>query len=174
MRPTRSGSVFTRFAKWTSKASGRPIAFGCAAGVIVVWGMTGPLFGYSDTWQLVINTSTTIITFLMVFLIQNTQNRDTVALHAKLDELIIKLEGADNALVTAEEMSDEELEELMKKEKALAAQGPVSPEEGHDKVEAAHAAGHAAQELKRRRQMANDASPAHRRSATTAGNDGNA
>ena len=77
MRPTRSTSGFTRFAKWTAKASGRPLAFGLALTVIVIWAITGPVFHYSDTWQLVINTSTTIVTFLMVFLIQNTQNRDS-------------------------------------------------------------------------------------------------
>jgi low affinity Fe/Cu permease len=166
---------FQTAAQSVSRATGTAWAFLGAFAIVLVWAVTGPMFNFSDTWQLVINTGTTIVTFLMVFLIQNTQNRDTVALHAKLDELIIKLEGADNALVTAEEMSDEELEELMKKEKALAAQGPLSPEEGHDKVEAAHAAGHAAQELKRRRQASKDASPAHRHSgAKAAGNGQNA
>jgi low affinity Fe/Cu permease len=106
------------------------------------------MFDFSDTWQLVINTGTTIVTFLMVFLIQNTQNRDTVALHAKVDELIIKLEGADNALVTAEDMSDEELEKLMEDEKRLASELSGSePAKG----EAEHAADHAETELQRRK-----------------------
>src|SRR5215204_177224 len=90
VRPSKSTSWFTRFAKWTARASGRPLTFALAAGIVAVWGLTGPLFGFSNTWQLVINTGTTIVTFLMVFLIQNTQNRDSQALHAKLDELIIK------------------------------------------------------------------------------------
>ena len=88
MRPTKSSSWFTTFAKTTSRATGRPSAFAVAGAIIVVWVVTGPLFHFSDTWQLVINTGTTIITFLMVFLIQNTQNRDSEALQVKLDELI--------------------------------------------------------------------------------------
>ena len=92
-------------ATWT----GRPIAFLTAFLVVVIWGITGPLFHYSDTWQLVINTGTTIVTFLMVFLIQNTQNRDTMALQVKLSELIIALKEADNKLADIEDASDEEL-----------------------------------------------------------------
>ena len=88
MRPTKSRSWFTRLTKWTAHASGKPITFVLAAGVIVAWALTGPLFGFSDTWQLVINTSTTIVTFLMVFLIQATQNRDAEAMQLKLDEII--------------------------------------------------------------------------------------
>jgi low affinity Fe/Cu permease len=140
--------AFQSAAQSASRASGSAWAFICAAAVVLVWALSGPLFNFSDTWQLVINTSTTIVTFLMVFLIQNTQNRDTVALHAKVDELIIKLEGADNALVTAEEMSDEELEKLMETEKKLAAEGA---EPNHEKQEEAHAAAHVQQELRRRR-----------------------
>ena len=83
-----------------------------ALSVVLVWGMTGPVFRYSDTWQLVINTSTTIVTFLMVFLIQNTQNRDTSAIQIKLAELILRLDGTDNKLATAEDLSDEELEQV--------------------------------------------------------------
>jgi low affinity Fe/Cu permease len=93
---------------------GKPIAFLIALAAVLVWAATGPLFGYSDTWQLVINTSTTIVTFLMVFLIQNTQNRDTMALQVKLAELIIAMRGAQNRLATAEDLSEEELEELHK------------------------------------------------------------
>ena len=143
--------AFQNTAQAVSRASGSAWAFILAFGVVLTWALTGPMFNFSDTWQLVINTGTTIVTFLMVFLIQNTQNRDTVALHAKLDELIIKLEGADNALVTAEEMSDEELAEIMEREKAIAANTPNgSPAGQEQKVEAEHAAGHAAVELERR------------------------
>ena len=106
------GSSFHRFAKWTSKMSGHPGTFALAVSIIVVWAVTGPIFHFSDTWQLVINTATTVVTFLMVFLIQNTQNRDAVAMQIKLDELIRALKGAHNELVNLEEMSDEELEEM--------------------------------------------------------------
>ena len=102
------GDVFSKTAQWTSQQCGRPLTFIIACVVIVVWAVTGPLFNYSDTWQLIINTGTTIITFLMVFLIQNTQNRDMSALHLKLDELIRVNESARNKLLTLEDMSEEE------------------------------------------------------------------
>lgn len=102
-------SPFTRFAKKTSTFTGKPATFLIAVLLIVAWAVTGPLFGYSDTWQLVINTGTTIITFLMVFLIQNTQNRDTEALQIKLDELIRTQHEANNALLDLEELDDKEL-----------------------------------------------------------------
>ena len=105
-------SPFTRFAKKTSTYTGRPATFIIAVLVIVVWACTGPLFDYSDTWQLVINTGTTIITFLMVFLIQNTQNRDTEALQIKLDELIRAMDSANNTLLDLEEMDDKELDRI--------------------------------------------------------------
>lgn len=112
MRPTKSSSWFTTFAKVTSRATGRPAAFVTAGAVIVVWVVTGPLFHFSDTWQLVINTGTTIVTFLMVFLIQNTQNRDSEALQVKLDELIRSIDGAHNALMDLEELEDRELDHI--------------------------------------------------------------
>ena len=93
-------------AAWT----GKPVAFLLAFATVVIWAVTGPLFHYSDTWQLVINTGTTVITFLMVFLIQNTQNRDTLALQVKLSELILALKDADNRIAAIEEISDEELQ----------------------------------------------------------------
>jgi low affinity Fe/Cu permease len=108
----RSSERFTHFAKRTAHAAGQPAAFALAAGVVLVWAITGPIFHYSDSWQLVINTSTTIITFLMVFLIQNTQNRDAVAMHIKLDELIRAVHGARNMLLDLEDLTEEELEEM--------------------------------------------------------------
>lgn len=104
--------LFSQMACVTAHWMGKPIAFLIALGLVIVWAATGPLFGYSDTWQLVINTSTTIVTFLMVFLIQNTQNRDTMALQLKLSELILVISEAENRFATAEDLSDEELERL--------------------------------------------------------------
>jgi low affinity Fe/Cu permease len=121
MHATKSGSWFLNFAKKTAHATGRPAAFMIASAVILLWAVTGPIFHYSDTWQLVINTGTTIVTFLMVFLIQNTQNRDTQAMQVKLDELIRAIEGAHNALLNLEELSDEDLEKLRRDYCRLAA-----------------------------------------------------
>jgi low affinity Fe/Cu permease len=114
MRPTKSASRFTRFAKWTAHASGRPAAFILATAIIVIWGFSGPLFHFSDTWQLVINTGTTIITFLMVFLIQSTQNKDAEATQVKLDELIRAVGHARNELLDLEELEESDLDELRK------------------------------------------------------------
>lgn len=105
--------VFTRFATTVSKWTGRPIAFILCCALVLVWALSGPLFGFSDTWQLVINTTTTIVTFLMVFLIQNTQNRDNAAIQAKLDE-IIRASDSDNKFIGIEHLSDEELEDILK------------------------------------------------------------
>ena len=106
------GAAFARFAQATAHWTGHPATFLLAVALVVLWLVTGPIFNYSDTWQLVINTGTTIITFLMVFLIQNTQNRDTMALQLKLSELVLAMKGAQNKFAAVEDLSDEELEEL--------------------------------------------------------------
>jgi low affinity Fe/Cu permease len=115
-----SSSPFSRFAKWTARATGHPAAFMIAALIILVWGITGPIFKFSDTWQLVINTGTTIVTFLMVFLIQNTQNRDSHAVQLKLDELIRAGRGAHNALLDLEELEEADLERFRERYEQLA------------------------------------------------------
>jgi low affinity Fe/Cu permease len=120
MHPTRSRSRFDVLAKTTARATGRPLAFCLAAGTVITWLVTGPLFGFSDTWQLVINTGTTIVTFLMVFLIQNTQNRDAEATQVKLDELLRTSEGAHNVLLDLEELEEEELDEIRERYERLA------------------------------------------------------
>jgi low affinity Fe/Cu permease len=101
--------------------AGHPLAFGLAAATIVAWAAMGPVFGFSDTWQLVINTGTTVVTFLMVFLIQNTQDRDALAVHLKLDELIRSIDGAHNALLDLEELESVQLERIRRRYQALAA-----------------------------------------------------
>jgi low affinity Fe/Cu permease len=109
---SKNSSWFSDFAKKTARAAGHPIVFALAGGVVVLWLITGPLFGFSDTWQLIINTGTTIVTFLMVFLIQNTQNRDSEAMHIKLDELIRAVEGAHNGLLNLEDLGEKELDRI--------------------------------------------------------------
>ena len=118
----RKPGWFTRMAKTASRFTGRPLCFALAAGVVLTWALTGPLFNFSNTWQLVINTGTTIITFLMVFLIQNTQNRDTEAMQIKLDELIRATQGANNRLLDLEELEDRELESFRDSYELLAQQ----------------------------------------------------
>ncbi len=122
MTPPRQSSLFTRFARWTSHAAGRSMAFALAVMVIAVWAATGPVFRYSDTWQLVINTGTTIVTFLMVFLIQNTQNRDSEAMHLKLDELIRAVRSASNELLDLEECDEAELTRIHQRYARLASE----------------------------------------------------
>jgi low affinity Fe/Cu permease len=114
-RKKRSMSVlFQKMSSKVTKATGSPLAFTIALGVVLVWGITGPIFGFSDTWQLVINTGTTIVTFLMVFIIQQSQNKDTMAIQLKLNELIACNERASNRLVDIEDLTDEELEKIKK------------------------------------------------------------
>jgi low affinity Fe/Cu permease len=107
--------IFTRFTTAVSSAIGRPWVFVAALGILVLWGVSGPLLGFSDTWQLIINTSTTIITFLMVFIIQNTQNRDNLAMNIKMDAIMKKLKITKDELLQAEEDSDSKLEQKKKK-----------------------------------------------------------
>lgn len=121
---------YSRWAKAIARFAGRPWVFGIALAIILVWAATGPIFDFNDTWQLVINTGTTIVTFLMVFLIQNTQNRDTEAIQVKLDELIRVTEGAHNALLDLEELEEDRLETLRSKYLALAAAARVQSENG--------------------------------------------
>jgi low affinity Fe/Cu permease len=110
--PRKDKGGFRKFARASSRWTGRPMAFVFAVIFILIWLVTGPIFHFSDTWQLVVNTATTIVTFLMVFLIQNTQNRDSEAVQLKLDELLRSTQGAHNALLEIEEMSEEELDEI--------------------------------------------------------------
>ncbi|HEX4262920.1 MAG TPA: low affinity iron permease family protein [Verrucomicrobiae bacterium] len=112
MKPRKKKGGFQKFARASARWTGRPTAFVFAVLFIVVWLVTGPIFHFSDTWQLVINTATTIVTFLMVFLIQNTQNRDSEAVQLKLDELLRSTQGAHNALLEIEELSENELDDI--------------------------------------------------------------
>jgi low affinity Fe/Cu permease len=125
-----SHAWYTRFAKWAARISGRPVTFTLALVLICAWLITGPLFRFNDTWQLVINTATTILTFLMVFLIQNTQNRDTHAIQIKLDELIRSTQGAHNALLDLEELEDRQLETFVKKYVKLAEEARTALKQG--------------------------------------------
>jgi low affinity Fe/Cu permease len=120
MRPTKSRSWFTRLTKTTCHASGQPFTFIVAGCVIVVWAALGPVFDFSDTWQLVINTGTTIVTFLMVFLIQSTQNRDSEAMQVKLDEIIRAIGNAKNELLDLEELEERDLLRIRKTYEDLA------------------------------------------------------
>jgi low affinity Fe/Cu permease len=132
MRPSKSTSWFTNFAKWTARAAGRPAAFALAVTIVVIWACFGPYYHWSDTHQLVINTSTTIVTFLMVFLIQNTQNRDTEALQVKLDELIRVTEGAHLVLLDLEELDDKQLDKVRATYEKLATKARDDLKHGRD------------------------------------------
>ena len=125
-----SSRWFSNFASYLSTMTGRPGTFVIAVSLVIVWAVTGPFFHYSDTWQLVINTSTTIVTFLMVFLIQNTQNRDTAAMQIKLDELIRAIEGAHNALLDLEELEEKDLTRFRKQYENLARDARVALRKG--------------------------------------------
>jgi low affinity Fe/Cu permease len=128
----RIGARFNKLAQWTAAHAGRASTFCLALAVIIVWAITGPIFGWSDTWQLIINTGTTIVTFLMVFLIQNTQNRDTEALQLKLDELIRATEGARNRLLQLEDLSEEEMTHIKRSFLRLAQSSPHLDDEVAD------------------------------------------
>ncbi len=117
----RETSWFTHFTRGASRISGKPATFFTAVALIVLWAVTGPLFHFSDTWQLVINTTTTVITFLMVFVIQSTQNRDSEAMHVKLDELIRAIDVANNCMLDLEELEEQDLDEIRSEFQALAA-----------------------------------------------------
>ncbi|WP_068469283.1 low affinity iron permease family protein [Candidatus Protochlamydia phocaeensis] len=124
--------MFSKIARWISLKLGNSKAFLLACLTVLIWAVTGPFFNFSDSWQLVINTGTTIVTFLMVFLIQNTQNRDTVALHLKLDEIIRSIQGAHNQLLKIEELTDDELEILHKRYEKLATKVQKNLKKGKD------------------------------------------
>ncbi|MBS0170702.1 MAG: low affinity iron permease family protein [Nitrospira sp.] len=126
----QDSSLFCRIANDVSRLLGSLTAFGVAVGIVVLWGVSGPLFEYSDSWQLVINTGTTIVTFLMVFLIQNTQNRDSAAIQLKLDEIIRCTQGAHNALLDLERLSVKDLDELRRRYETLAEQARLGAQDG--------------------------------------------
>ena len=126
----QKSSWYFRFSKAVSRFAGRPVVFSMALVGIATWGLTGPIFGFSDTWQLGVNTGTTIVTFLMVFVIQNTQNRDTEAMQVKLDELIRATAGAHNALLDLEELEERDLHRFRARYHALAAAAREGPDGG--------------------------------------------
>lgn len=142
-KPRGMSGALSRFASWVTEWSGSSAAFGVALAIIVVWGVTGPLFHYSDTWQLVINTGTTIVTFLMVFLIQRAQNKDALAVQLKLNEIVAALEGASNRLISVEDLSEDELKVLHIHYQRLAQMakqdGRVAESHSIEEAEARHA-----------------------------------
>lgn len=146
----RKRSWFTRFAKRTAKAAGHPATFWAALAIIVLWALSGPLFGFSDTWQLVINTGTTIVTFLMVFLIQNTQNRDSEAIQVKLDELIRSIEGAHLALLDLEELEERDLDRISAEYRELAREAREDLSEGKSDTDVREVGSHLRKEVSER------------------------
>jgi low affinity Fe/Cu permease len=130
----KEAAGFVRFAKWASHAVGRPLAFNIALVFVLLWLLSGPVFNFSDTWQLVVNTATTIVTFLMVFLIQNSQNRDTAAIQIKLDELIRALGGAHNVLLDLEQLDEKTLERIRAHYEDLAKKARLAGENGKDAI----------------------------------------
>ena len=132
MKPSK---LFSKFAEWVAEATGKPITFVACVAVIVIWAATGPIFGFTDTWQLVVNTGTTIVTFLMVFLIQNTQNRDGAAIQAKLDELI-RVGEAQNAFIGIEHLTQEELDEIRSRCEARAKEADGRPKKKEKQAQA--------------------------------------
>ena len=138
-----AGGLASRFAGWVSERAGSSSAFALAAGVIVIWALTGPIFHYADTWQLVINTGTTIVTFLMVFLIQRTQNKSALAVQLKLNEIVAALDGASNRLISVEDLSEEELTVLYTHYQRLAEMAKqdsrITQSHSIDEAEARHA-----------------------------------
>jgi low affinity Fe/Cu permease len=140
-----------RFAKVTAHAAGQPVTFCVAVAIILVWAVTGPLFGFSDTWQLIINTGTTIITFLMVFLIQSTQNRDSQAIQVKLDELIRSIEGAHLALLDLEELDDDDFERICRDYRELARQARKDLDAGNSDTDVREVGSSHRQELSEKR-----------------------
>ena len=134
------GRLLERFSQKATHATGTSLAFALALGTIVVWGITGPLFQFSNTWQLVINTGTTIVTFLMVFLIQRTQNKDSLAVHLKLNEIVAAIEGASNRLIDVEDLTEGEIETLHKHYQKLASMSKADQNlgESHSIEEATH------------------------------------
>ena len=159
VRAYRRGSRFTRLAKVTAHLSGQPATFCIAVAIIVVWAATGPLFGFSDTWQLIINTGTTIVTFLMVFLIQNTQNRDSQAIQVKLDELIRSIEGAHLALLDLEELDDEDFDRICRDYRELAREARKDLDAGKSDTDVREVGSTRRKELNEKRRRSRTATP---------------
>lgn len=163
--PAYGRSPFSRFARWTAQAAGHPLGFLLAVSVVLLWAATGPVFHFSDSWQLVINTGTTIVTFLMVFLIQNTQNHDGAVVQIKLDEILRAERNAHNALLDLEELTDAELEHLRQHYLELARQArermrggrdAAPPDEAIERAVAADAGEGQRRQGRRRRRPPND------------------
>ena len=164
MGAAQSNTWFVVFARRAAHSAGRPAAFLAAGGLVVLWAATGPLFGFSDTWQLVINTSTTMVTFLMVFLIQNTQNRDTEAMQVKLDELIRVTRGAHNALLDLENLDETAFERVRENYRQLASEARQSLDHGRGDTDSPAVKAPARRRVKRSKSHEGE-SPAKERAA---------